>query len=205
MNTFREKFFYYFKDTMLNYSYILGCDIVGLLLMLVTRSDTIEGYIGAILSAMNMFLYFAVIKNAYMKTGEEAMREKHSNDIERRDMLTTRRYRELDKVREYTPKKILIFLAPIVIPCVLLLSISTIIAIFGGNPEGLNTVITFAYAFVFSFFVGISKTASAYFAWFALAMLVAPLVYGYLSGVKKVCGEYAIAEKVKNMVDGEEK
>ncbi len=205
MNTFREKFFYYLKDTVLNYSYILGCDIIGLLLMLVTNSDTIEGYIGAMLSAINMFLYFSVIKNAYSKTGEEAMRDKHSNDIERRDMLTSRRYRELDKVKEYNPKKIYIFIAPIVIPFVVLLTISTIIAICGGNPEGLNMVITFMYAFVFSFFVGISKNASVYFAWFAIIMLVVPLVWGYMSGVKKVRAEYAVADKVKTMVDGDKK
>jgi hypothetical protein len=173
--------------------------------MMVTSSDTIEGYIATILSAMNMFLYFVVIRNAYFKTGEEAMRDKHCNDIERRDMLATHRYRELDKVKEYNPKKILIFLAPIIVPFVVLMVIAFIIAVCGGDTTGIYAVIRIAYAMIFSFFMGISKTASIHFTWLGIVILIAPVVVGYMSGVNRVRNEYATAEKVKEMVDGEKK
>ena len=203
MNTFKDKILYYGKDLLLNFSYLLVCSVIGFILMFVTTDNTIQGYICSILSALNVFMYFVVVRNSYVKTGEEAMRQRNANDMDRRLMLETRVYKEIDKVREYRPIKVWYFIIPIIAPLVILTVVSLFILIFGGNPAGVDTAIKLIYAFVFSFFFGISTKASVYFALFALIFTIAPVLWGYYTGVNKVKAEQAQVERLKKKVDGD--
>ena len=92
-----------------------------------------------------------------MKTGEDAMRVKHSNDLERRAMLKERYYRELDKVSEYDVKKLSIYILAMVIPAVLLGLIAGILAIFKVDTSTVGFIIRNFYGFVYSFAFGINK------------------------------------------------
>lgn len=202
LNTFKKKLLYYGKDTLLNYTYVICCGILGFVLLSASMIEVFPGYVCSILSLANIALYIAVIRNAYYKTGEEAMRYKHVNDDARREMLRTREYTELYKVSEYNYKKYFIFLAPMVLPLIILLLISTGITIFGGNSGNLDAVIKIAYSFVYSFFGGINPSASVYFTLFAIPVMAGAIFLGYFGGVRKVKAEYAQVERLKEMVEG---
>ena len=203
MNTFKDKILYYGKDLLLNFSYLLVCSLIGFILMFATVDNSIQGYICSILSAINVFMYFVVVRNSYVKTGEEAMRQRNANDMDRRLMLETRVYKEIDKVKEYRPQKVWYFIIPIVAPLVILTIVSLFILIFGGNPAGVDMAIKIIYAFVYAFFFGIDTDISVYFALFALVFTIAPIFWGYYNGVNKVKAEYAQVERLKKKVDGE--
>ena len=203
MNTFKDKFLYYGKDVLLNVSYLVVCSLIGFILMFAAVDNTIEGYICSILSALNIFMYVVVVRNSYVKTGEDAMRQRNANDMDRRLMLETRVYKEIDKVREYRPIKVWFFVIPLIAPLVILTIISLFILMFGGNPAGVDLAIKVIYGFVYAFFYGISKSTSVYFALLALIFVVGPVFLGYYTGVNRVRAEYAQVERLKKKVDGE--
>jgi hypothetical protein len=148
-------------------------------------------------------MYVVVVRNSYVKTGEEAMRQRNANDMDRRVMLETRVYKEIDKVREYRPIKVWFFVIPLIAPLVILTIISLFILMFGGNPAGVDLAIKVIYGFVYAFFYGISKGTSVYFALFSLIFVVGPVFLGYYTGVNRVRAEYAQVERLKKKVDGE--
>ena len=203
MNTFKQKLVYYGKDILLSYVYVIVCGLMGLILCWATTSGLMEGYVCSMLSFINMALYCVVITHSFMKTGEDAMRVKHSNDLERRAMLKERYYRELDKVSEYDVKKLSIYILAMVIPAVLLGLVAGILAIFKVDTSTVEFIIRNFYGFVYSFAFGINKNASVYWALFAIIIMTAPIVIGYLKGAKNVLNEYARIERIKQAIDGD--
>ena len=203
MNTFKKKFMYYIKDILVNYVYIVVCSLIGVILCWATTDGLMEGYVCSILSVINLALYCVVIAHSYMKTGEEAMRVKHSNDLERRVMLKERYYRELDKVGEYNVGKLLVYVLPVVIPLVLLGVLAGVLAIFSVDTYTIEFILRIAYGFVYSLVFGIKAGASAYWAFFAIIIMIAPIVFGYVKGGNNVLKEYARVERIKQAIDGD--
>ncbi|MCQ2400079.1 MAG: hypothetical protein MJ072_06195, partial [Clostridia bacterium] len=124
MGNFKRTFLYYFKDTFLNYSYLVIADFLGFLLMSAVNDGYIEGAICSLLAMINLLLYLFIVYILYSKTGEEAMKLRHSNDIDRRHMLETRTYHEIDRTREYRPVKMLYFCLWTCLPILILTGVS---------------------------------------------------------------------------------
>ena len=141
---------------------MIVCGLIGLILCWATTAGLMDGYVCSMLSFINMALYCVVIAHSYMKTAEEAMRVKHSNDLERREMLKARYYRELDKVSEYNVNKLYVYILPMVIPAFLLGLLAGVLAIFKVDTSTVEFIVRNLYGFVYSFAFGISKNASGF-------------------------------------------
>ena len=203
MNTFKKKLIYYGKDILLTYVYVIVCSLIGIILSWATVAGLMEGFVCAMLSVVNMALYFIVITHSFMKTAEDAMRVKHSNDLERRTMLKERYYRELDKVSEYNPRKLIVYILPMIIPIVLLLVVAGILALCNVSTYAIEVMLKILYGFIYSFAFGIKEGASAYWTAFAIVLTIAPIVVGYVKGCNNVKKEYERVEKIKQVIDGD--
>jgi hypothetical protein len=177
--------------------------LIGFILCWATVSKLMEGFVCSMLSVINMVLYFVVISHSFVKTGEDAMRVKHSNDLERRTMLKERYYRELDKVGEYNNKKLIVYVLAMLIPVAVLALLSGILALCNASTYPVEFVIQLLSGFVYSFAFGIREGASAYWSLFASVIMVAPIIIGYIKGGKAVLGEYERIERIKQVIDGD--
>lgn len=204
INGFFAKCRYYLKDSVFAYSYILVGGFLGTSFMFMQKNGMIPNYITAILSALNMILCAVVLRNIFFKTGEEAMTLKHGNDVERRHMIETDNYFELDKVKEYDVKKAVIFSVIAVFPQAMLLLIKLIGTIAAGSFTALDGVIRFFCGVAYPVFYTFDANASAFYGAVSLIVFVAPILVGYISGGKKVSKVYEKAEQIKRELGGGE-
>ena len=202
MNRFIDKFIYYLKDSVLIYTYIIVTGLLGFIVMFMVDENYLPDYVGIILSVVNIVIYALVARNIFLKTGEEAMRAKHSNDIERRHMLETRSYHEINKVTEFSIKKIIVFCIITIVPLAIMLLVQGIIDLSGSDSNGFLLMLKFLYGMVYSAFYCITPTASVYFTAVAFIIIPVPMYIGYMQGVNNVKKEYAQAELIKQKING---
>jgi len=199
----KGKIWFYAKDALLNYCYMVTGAFLAFVIKMFTADNTIPGYLCSLLSLVNIGVYLFIIITAYQKTGEEAMRKKHANDVERRHMLETRQFRELDKMGEHNIKNPIIFTIIAEAPLALILLITAILNLCGVPAVGLTNFIKVGFGMFYTFFYGISTLSSAYFVAFQLLLMPLGTVFGYYLGVKKAQKTYDKAERLKKRVDGE--
>lgn len=196
-NGFGAKAGYYVKDSLFLYSYILVGGFIGAALMYMQKTDIIKNYVAAIFAVINAALYCVVARNIFYKTGEDGAVSKHANDVERRHMIETDNYFELDKTKEYDIKKAIIFAVIGILPQVSLLIIKTVGTIFSGNFTVLDGGIRFLCGIIYPVFYAFDETVSAFFGAFAIIIIVVPVILGYYLGAKKAFKVYEKAEKLK--------
>lgn len=196
-NGFGAKVGYYVKDSIFLYSYILVGGFIGAALMYMQKNDIIKNYVAAVFAVINAALYCVVARNIFYKTGEDAAVSKHANDVERRHMIETDNYFELDKTKEYDIKKAIIFAVTGIFPQVILLIIKTVGTIFAGNFTALDGGIRFLCGIIYPVFYAIDETASAFYGTFAIIIIAVPVISGYYFGAKKAFKVYEKAEKLK--------
>ena len=203
MNRFIDKLIYYLKDSVLVYTYIIIGGLLGYIIMFMVSENYLPDYVGVILSVVNIVVYAMVARNIFLKTGEEAMRAKHSNDIERRHMLETRSYHEINKVNEFNVKKILLFCIITVIPLAVMLIVKGIFDLSGSGVTGFDLSLRFVYGMVYSLFYCFAFDASVYYTALAFIIIPLPMYVGYMQGVNKVKAEYLQAEQIKQKINGD--
>jgi hypothetical protein len=203
VNRFIDKLIYYLKDSILVYTYIIIGGLLGFIIMFMVSENYLPDYVGVILSVINIVIYAMVARNIFLKTGEEAMRAKHSNDIERRHMLETRTYHEINKVTEFNVKKIFIFCIITIVPLIVMLLVKGILDLSGSGVTGFDLSLRFVYGMVYSLFYCFSSTASVYFTAIAFVIVPLPIYIGYMQGVNKVKAEYLQAEQIKQKINGD--
>lgn len=196
-NGFGAKVGYYVKDSLFLYSYILVGGFIGAALMYMQKNDIIKNYVAAVLAVINAALYCVVARNIFYKTGEDSTVSKHANDVERRYMIETDNYFELDKTKEYDIKKAIIFAVIGVFPQVILLLVKAVGTIFAGNFTALDGGIRFLCGIIYPVFYAFDQNASAFFGAFAIIIIVLPVILGYYFGAKKASKVYEKAEKLK--------
>ncbi len=203
MNNFKNKLWFYSKDAIINYAYLITGGFLAFIISFFTKDGTFPDYVCTILSAINIIVYAFVVFIAYMKTGGEALVKKHSNDVERRHILETRQYHEIDKVGEHNKKNPLIFSLIMVVPLFILLLVRIILDLCKVQALAYTSVIKTLYGLFYTFFYGISHSASVYFIAIGLVIFIFTAYFGYYLGVKNSQKTYDKAERLKKRIEGE--
>ena len=133
-----------------------------------------------LLSILNLGLYCFIVAGVFYKEGQEAVKIRHANDLERREMVRTGTVRPLKLKEEYKPWKgyFIGFIA--CIPLIFCLLVHSIIMLAGGTTRTFGVIGGFIYFVVFVFFSLSGKTLAMADYFYALAAV--PLLI-LLSGV----------------------
>ncbi len=203
LNTFGTKILYYLRDSIFTYTYILVAGFLGVCFMYMQNNGMIPSYVTVIFSVLNVLLYAVVVRNIFLKTGEDARTLKHSNDVERRHMIETDNYYELDKVKEYDIKKPIVFSVISAFVLAVLLLIKLIGVVFVGEFFALDAGIKFFAGMVYPIFYAFNPEASVFYGAIQIIVMAIPIFMGYVVGGIRANKVYERAEKIKKEIGGE--
>ena len=182
---------YYVKQGLLPFIYLFFTAITAFGIL------CIEGlvWLKVLLLLLNIGLYVFIVSAASFKDGQEALKVRIANDLERMQIVRTGESLPLKLKEEYKPWKGFFHGFIACIPLVVLLIIHTVV-IFTGGGNGAGAIAGFIYMMVFAFSrVNINTGATAatpinptIYYWSLLAIPVIVLATGisYILGGKKI-------------------
>ena len=182
---------YYVKQGLLPFIYLFFTAITAFGIL------CIEGlvWLKVLLLLLNIGLYVFIVSAASFKDGQEALKLRIANDLERMQIVRTGESLPLKLKEEYKPWKGFFHGFIACIPLVILLIIHTVVMLTGGG-NGAGAIAGFIYMMVFAFSrVNINTGATAatpinptIYYWSLLAIPVIVLAPGiaYILGGKKI-------------------
>lgn len=182
---------YYVKQGLLPFIYLFFTAITAFGIL------CIEGlvWLKVLLLLLNIGLYVFIVSAASFKDGQEALKVRIANDLERMQIVRTGESLPLKLKEEYKPWKGFFHGFIACIPLVILLIIHTVVMLTGGG-NGAGAIAGFIYMMVFAFSrVNINTGATAatpinptIYYWSLLAIPVIVLATGiaYILGGKKI-------------------
>ena len=182
---------YYVKQGLLPFIYLFFTAITAFGIL------CIEGlvWLKVLLLLLNIGLYVFIVSAASFKDGQEALKVRIANDLERMQIVRTGESLPLKLKEEYKPWKGFFHGFIACIPLVVLLIIHTVVILTGGG-NGAGAIAGFIYMMVFAFSrVNINTGATAatpinptIYYWSLLAIPVIVLATGisYILGGKKI-------------------
>lgn len=105
-----------------------------------------------ILASLNLVLYFLVAGAAAYKDGQDAMKVRYSNDVERREMVKTGEDRPLKLREEYKAYKGVLIALAACSPMIVLLFLQAIFNLTGVENMICGQIASYMYYVVFIFF-----------------------------------------------------
>ena len=184
------KMWYYIKQSLLPFVYLFFSAITAFGIL------CIEGlvWLKVLLLLLNLGLYVFIVAAASFKDGQEALKVRIANDLERMQIVRTGEALPLKLKEEYKPWKGFFHGFIACIPLIILMIIHTILFLAGGG-NGAGALAGFVYMMVFAFSrvnIGTSATtitvSPAVYYWSLLAIPVIMLSTGvaYILGCKKI-------------------
>lgn len=182
---------YYIKQGLLPFIYLFFTAITAFGIL------CIEGlvWLKVLFLLLNIGLYVFIVSAASFKDGQEALKVRIANDLERMQIVRTGESLPLKLKEEYKPWKGFFHGFIACIPLVILLIIHTVVMLTGGG-NGAGAIAGFIYMMVFAFSrVNINTGATAatpinptIYYWSLLAIPVIVLATGiaYILGGKKI-------------------
>ena len=182
---------YYVKQGLLPFVYLFFTAITAFGIL------CIEGlvWLKVLLLLLNIGLYVFIVSAASFKDGQEALKVRIANDLERMQIVRTGESLPLKLKEEYKPWKGFFHGFIACVPLVVLLIVHTIVMLTGGG-NGAGAIAGFIYMMVFAFSrvnIGTGATAAtpinpAIYYWSLLAIPVIVLATGisYILGGKKI-------------------
>ena len=186
-----KAFKYYMKETWVLYVYTILAAIDEKLL-----------WLQLILFTLNIGLYGLVAFMLVFKTGEEAAKLRHANDIKRRVIMETGDYYDFNRQGEYGPYKGAVIGLFAAAPLLLMLLVQVILDIAGSDSAAVSGVIGFTYGAFFLPVRVISETASVYWSLYAVVVIVALAHIAYQCGARKVRKQEEKIKKTNAMIYG---
>ncbi len=182
---------YYVKQGLLPFIYLFFTAITAFGIL------CIEGlvWLKVLLLLLNIGLYVFIIAAASFKDGQEALKVRVANDLERIQIVRTGESIPLKLKEEYKPWKGFFHGFIACVPLIILLIVHTILMLAGGG-NGAGAIAGFIYMMVFAFSrvnIGAATTSTtpinpAIYYWSLLAIPVIVLATGisYILGGKKI-------------------
>ncbi len=160
------------------------------------------------------FIVYAIVVVAIeYKDGQEAVKIRHVNDIERVNIIKTGEDRPLNAAREYKPWKGFVNgLSPCIV-LVILMIIQSICFLSNSEQPAMwaGTVASYLYIVVFAFFrpnveayTTMAQGLNYYYTLVAIPVFVLMMGIPYLLGARKQLGTYKAVEKKHNAIYGEQ-
>lgn len=194
-----KAFKYYMKETWVLYVYTILTMITALAIAAIDEKLL---WLQLILFTLNIGLYGLVAFMLVFKTGEEAAKLRHANDIKRRVIMETGDYYDFNRQGEYGPYKGAVIGLFAAAPLLLMLLVQVILDIAGSDSAAISGVIGFTYGAFFLPVRVISETASVYWSLYAVVVIVALAHIAYQCGARKVRKQEEKIKKTNAMIYG---
>ncbi len=172
--------------------------IYAIIMMMINLSIMMIGehllWLKYILYALSFGLYALIISAVAFKDGQEAVKVRHMNDVERMNIIRTGEDRPLNLVKEYKSWKGFVTGLVTCLPLIILLIIQTIYFIASPSSPKLwsGALASYLYGIVFSFFrpnsvvyQGLEQGLRYYYSLIAIPVFMLLLGIPYLLGAKK--------------------
>ncbi len=195
MKTFK----YYMKETWVIYVYTILTMITALAIAAIDKKLL---WLQLILFALNIGLYGVVAYMLIFKTGEEAAKLRHANDIKRRVIMETGDYYDFNRQGEYGAYKGAIIGLYASAPLLIMLLIQVILDIAGSDSAAISGVIGFTYGAFFLPIRCIDAAASVYWMLYAVVIIVAIAHVAYQMGARKVHKQEERIKRTNAMIYG---
>lgn len=140
--------FYYFKRGFFPFLYLLFMFVIAL------GITAINGLVALkyILATLNLALYFFVVGAIAFKDGQDALKVRMRNDLERREIIRTGEDRPLKIHEEYKPYKGALIALATCSPMIILLLIQAVFNLTGVASATCGIITSYIYFVVFVFF-----------------------------------------------------
>ncbi len=193
-----KSFKYYLKNCFIFYFYLIITMITALAIVAIKNMLWLQ----IILSILNVGLFLFIMFTMCKKTGEDAYKLKHTNDIKRRVIMQTGDYYNFDTVSEYGKYKGVYIGIYTAAPLIIMLLLHLIIGFFGVRASALELACAFTYGtFIFPVKI-LSADASIYWSVYAVVVIILNAWLGYGSGVLKMKKQYAKIQKTNEQIYG---
>ena len=203
---------YYLKQGVFPFVYLLMMGIIAF------GISAISGllWIKIMLAVVNIALYAMVITAVSYKEGQESIKVRHANDLERILIIKTGENRPLKVHEEYKPWKGFMFGFVACVPLIVLLILHTVLYLSTGSYRGFGAMAGLIYFMVFVFFTfgspssaGEAATGNA-LPWYSfygalIALPVIMLITGisYMLGAKKIMRQYESIQEKQRQIYGD--
>ncbi len=192
---------YYVKNALLPFIYLFFMAITAFGILAIQNADLV--WLQYVLLALNLGLYLFVVAAYAYKLGQDALKTRNANDLERKQMVLTGEPRPLKLNEEYKPHKGFMIGFTACVPLIVLMLVHTIMIICGaGNGFGVAASVIY-FSFYAFFRVGGTESptpATFYLALVALPAIILTFGIAYYLGAKKIKLQYdKIAENQRRI------
>ncbi len=195
-----KKFTYLFKQTIILFVYLVTMMVIALAIAAIepVKLTWLKYFLFVLNIALFSFIAFKLIQ----KTGEEAYKLKHSNDIKRRVIAETGDLYDLNTIKEYNRWDGLYIGLIVCIPLVLVVLVGLILGACGVEESATDLINMIIYgAFVVPVRTINTNASSAWFLW-AIIPICLTTYFGYAFGVYKVKKQYDKIDATKEKIYG---
>ncbi|MBE7087015.1 MAG: hypothetical protein E7369_01795 [Clostridiales bacterium] len=196
---------YYLKQSGFLILYNLFMTVIAFAILMIPGDDLL--WLRLLLCGLNISLYLVIVAMTFFNEGREALKVRHANDLNRREIIRTGEDLPLKVAEEYKPWKGYFMGGLIGAPIIICLFIHTILIIISSNLVGAGGVAGLIYM---SFFAPISTIANVdvlawwhyYILLYALPILSATAGIAYRLGGDKQQRQYDMIEDKQRQIYG---
>lgn len=197
-----KAFTYYLKNAAIYYVYLILTMITAFAIVAIPEYLL---WLKIILSILNMGLFGFIMFVMSMKTGEEAYKLKHTNDIKRRVIMETGDYYEFNTVKEYSKFKGLYIGLYAIAPLILMLFIELILVLCNVKETVMTLIVGFTYGTFFFPLRMINQNISVFWSLYGAVIIVALSSLGYYFGARKIIRQTEKIKKTNEQIYGKQK
>ena len=197
-----KTFNYLFKQTIIIFIYLIVTMITALAITAIENLIWLKIVLWVLNAGLFGFIIFVMI----MKTGEDGMKLKHSNDIKRRDVIRTGEYYDFNTAGEYGKWKGLYIGLIVSAPLIFLIVLEFILWLCGVTQTVTSAIAIIIYGTFCMPLRGLfGATLSIYWFSYTAIVLCALTHIAYTVGVIKIQKQYEKIQKTNEYIYGKRK
>lgn len=195
---------YYVKNAVLPFVYLFFMAITAFGILAIQNNNL--AWLKYVLLVLNLGLYLFIIAAYAYKLGQDALKTRNANDLERKQMILTGELRPLKLNEEYKPHKGFMIGFTACVPLIVLMLVHTIMIICGGG-NGFGVAASIVYLAFYAFFrvsgTGSPSPATFYLTLVALPVIILTLGLAYYLGARKIKAQYDRIRENQKRIYGE--
>lgn len=193
---------YYLKKAILPWVYLVFMTVLTLSVHAI--KNTVLKYV---FMTATLLLYVFIIGVISFKDGEDALKIRISNDIERQRIVETGEDRPLNLANEYKPYKGFLSAIVVSLPLIVLLVLHTVLVpSSNGSTTVFGTITNVLYSIIFNFFRSAGTKLTAYTTYYTLLyipIMMLSMGIPYILGAKRVEKQQEQIKKIHGQIYGE--
>jgi hypothetical protein len=198
---------YFLKQSGFLFIYNIFMTIIALGILCIQGKDLL--WLRMILCVLNIGLYLFIAGMTFYKEGQEALKVRNANDLEREQIIKTGEALPLKIAEEYKPWKGFVMGAIICAPMVIALIVHLILALAtNGTVNGAGAVSGLLYMSFFAPVTELLGTETLVWAQYFIQLYAIPIIVvtagvGYMLGAKKIQAQYDKIHEKQRQIYGD--